>query len=274
MAGTMQVLGICRMSYPALGGFQKDHATAEERARFLYHPARMAERIRLFEAFTLSALQAQTDPDFTLLVVIGEDLPPFWRERIEALLKRLPQAVLRALPPLPHRRAMQTVINDARDGRPCIQFRMDDDDAVGLSFVAKVRDAARDLASILRARRLVAIDFVNGHLARPSGLGIEAQAVSQPLWTPALAVVAAPQERLTIMNFNHQRLAHFMPVLSLPDPSMFVRGVHRWNDSPLPQAATLRLLDQEGEANFRHAYGICADRVRALFASAPRQDDA
>jgi hypothetical protein len=264
----MQVLGLCRFSWPALGGFKTEHATPEERVRFLYAPARIEARLRLFEAFTLPALKGQTDPDFTLLVVIGDDLPQPWRGRLEGLLAGLPQAVLRPQPPGPHRATLQQVINDARDRRPCIQFRMDDDDAVGLSFVARVRTAATDIAPLLRRHRLAAIDFTRGHVARPCAQGIEAEAVARQLWTPALAVVAAAGEGRTVMNFSHAKLWQFMPVLSLTDPDMFVRGLNDWNDSDLATGPAARLLDAEGEALFRRAYGIDADRVRALFGGA------
>ena len=263
----MQVIGLCRMSYPALGGFQTEHETTEERVRFLYAPERMAERLRAFEAFTLPALRAQTDPDFTLVVVIGDDLPQPWRGRIEALLAPMPQAVIRALPPGRHRSVMQEVINDARDGRPCIQFRMDDDDAVAVSFVARVRAAAADARALIDRHRLFAIDFTQGHSARPCAAGIEAEAVARQLWVPSLAVVAAARERLTVMNFNHMKLWQFMPVLSLNDPDMFVRGLNDWNDSDVAPGPGARLLDAQGEALFRRAYGIDADRVRALYAA-------
>lgn len=263
----MQVLGLCRMSWPALGGFQTEHATLAERVRFLYAPERMEARLRAFEAFTLPALMGQTDPDFTLVVVIGDDLPGRWRERIEALLARLPQAVIRALPPGPHRSVMQAVINEARDGRPCIQFRMDDDDAVALSFVQKVRAAAADVAGLVARNRMVAIDFNRGHSARPCAQGIEAEAVARQFWTPALAVVVQPGEARTVMNFSHAKLWQFMPVIGLNDPDMFVRGLNDWNDSAVALGPGAGLLDAEGEALFRRAYGICADRVRALYAA-------
>jgi hypothetical protein len=263
----MQVLGLCRMSYPALGGFQTEHATTEERVRFLYDPARMEARLRAFEAFTLPALMGQTDPDFTLIVVIGEDLPQPWRTRIEGLLAGLPQVVIRALPPGRHRSVMQDVLNDARDGRPCIQFRMDDDDAVALRFVERVRAEAKAASDLFARHPLAAIDFTRGHSARPCAAGIEAEAVVRQLWVPSLAVVAGARERLTVMNFAHLKLWQFMPVVSLPDPDMFVRGLNDWNDSDVAPGPGAVLLDADGEALFRRAYGICADRVRALYSS-------
>lgn len=263
-----QVLGLCRFSYPAAGGFQAEHASVEERARHLYAPWRMEQRLRIFEAFTLPALQGQTDPDFTLLVVIGDDLPAIYQDRLQGLLAHLPQARLHKLPPGgAHRAVMQRVINTARQGdlRPCIQFRMDDDDAVATGFVADVRAAAADAAPLLARHRLAAIDFTRGHIARPTSRGILAEATVRQFWVPALSVIAQPGEALTVMNFNHVRLWHFMPTITLTQPDMFVRGISDSSDSALRLGQGATLLDKKGEAQFRQRYNICADRVRALY---------
>jgi hypothetical protein len=113
---------------------------------------------------------------------------------------------------------------------------------------------------------MVAIDFTRGHSARPCAAGIEAEAVVRQFWAQALVVAVAADERLTVMNFNHMKLWQFMPALSLTEPDMFVRGLNDWNDSDVAAGPGARLLDAEGEALFRRAYGICADRVRALYA--------
>jgi hypothetical protein len=42
----MEVIGLCRFSYPAIGGFQVEHETLEERIAFLYADKRLEERFR------------------------------------------------------------------------------------------------------------------------------------------------------------------------------------------------------------------------------------
>lgn len=263
----MQVLGLCRFSYPAHGGFQTVHETLEERTRFLYADERLEERFRIFESFTLPSLMAQTDPDFTLIVVIGKDMPRAALQRLRGLLAQLPQAVLRPTPPGKHRWIMRRIINEARRGdmRPCIQFRMDDDDAVACDFVAKVRTVAGNMDGFLRRHPLAAIDFNCGHVAQPGPKGILAEAVRRQYWVPSLAVVAHPAETLTVMNFNHLGIWRSMPTVSLNEADMFVRGISSSNDSGLRPGPEAALLDPEGEALFRSRYNICADRVRALF---------
>ena len=69
----MQVIGLCRFSYPALGGFQREHETIEQRKAFLYDEARLKHRLRLFQAFNLPSILAQTDTDFQYLILVGDD---------------------------------------------------------------------------------------------------------------------------------------------------------------------------------------------------------
>ena len=72
----IQVLGLCRFSYPAnLDAFKTRHTTMDERKANLWSYSRMALRFFWFENVVLPCLQAQSDPDFTVLVLTGEDLP-------------------------------------------------------------------------------------------------------------------------------------------------------------------------------------------------------
>jgi len=265
----MQVIGLCRFSYPAEGGFQVEHPSPADRAAYLYAPARMEERFRTFEAFTLPSLLAQTDPDFTFLVVIGEDLPAPWRPRLEALLAGLPQAVLMPRPPGPHRRVMQSAFNAVRRaGAACLQFRLDDDDAVARGFVESLRAAARDCAGLLARERHVAFDFNQGFVARPGAAGIEAARVQEPFWTPALGMALAPGVPLSIMNFGHMKLPRAMPCVSFTGEDMFIRGHNDHNDSRQKKGVkrfALSPLDTAGEAHFRDTFGVDAAAVRRLY---------
>ena len=141
----MQVLGLCRFSYPALGGFQVGHDTTADRIAYLYDPARLEERFRLFETVALPCLMAQTDPDFEMIVLVGDRFPPVHLERLTALLAPLPQARIVVEPPRPHREVMKEILNKARHARsePCVQFRFDDDDAIAVDFVAKPAQVRR-----------------------------------------------------------------------------------------------------------------------------------
>jgi len=265
----MQVIGLCRFSYPGIGGYQVEHATLQERIAFLYAPDRLEARFRTFEAFTLPCMRAQSDDDFTFLIVIGETLPAPWRQRLEALVADMPQARIMPRPPGRHRVVMQEAINTVRNAKgPCLQFRMDDDDAVAVSYVEKLRAAAGDIKSLLSRNRHVAIDFSNGYIARPGPAGIAAAPTNVPFTTAGLGLLIGDGVPLSVMNFAHARIGRRMPALCLPDEDMMVRGHTGMNDSrqkPGVKPVKLSPLDSAGEARFRTAFNIDAKNIRRIF---------
>ena len=266
----MQVIGLCRFSYPALGGFQVDFATLEEKLAYLYAPARMEERFRTFETLTLPPLRAQTDPDFDFIVVVGDSLPAPYRARLEALLDDVPQAHLFSFPPKPHRDIMKRIINKVRrfDGSPCLQFRMDDDDAVAVDFVARLRDVARKIEPLAQDRNLIAIDFNRGFVVEPGPDGLHVAETSLPFQTAALALHVAHDSRQTIMNFAHNKLPQAMATISFTDEDMMLRSYNGFNDSrqgPNVSKPELTLLDAEGEAYLKARFNIDVGAVRAAY---------
>jgi hypothetical protein len=265
-APQVEVIALTRFSWPGLGGFQTRHAALAERRAALYAPERLALRLRLFQALTLPALAAQTDPDFTLGVLIGPDLPGWARDRLEGALAALPQARLIARPPGPHRAVLREVMAGLRRNPAAMaaQFRMDDDDAVGRSFVARLRAIAGQHAALAEGRGYFGVDFVTGWEAEAGPAGLHAAPLQLSGLGVAQALVVAPGRDKATFDFAHHRMHRFMAVLSLPDPDMFLRGLHDQNDSR-PARRALPALDAAGEAHLRAAFGIDAAHVRGLW---------
>ena len=232
----------------------------------------MEERFATFETMTLPPLRAQTDPDFTFVVVIGDSLPAQYRARLKAVLADMPQAVIQSHPPEQHRPVMKRIINSVRrmDNTPCLQFRMDDDDAVAVDFIARLREAAGDVRDLAARRDVLGIDFNRGYIVRPGPQGIAAIETSAPYQTAALAMMVSPTSRHTIMNFAHNKLPEKMTTVTLTDSIMMLRGHNDYNDSrqgPSAKPHKLTLLDEAGEAVLRDRFAIDCDAVRRAFSA-------
>ncbi|WP_050605024.1 putative rhamnosyl transferase [Ruegeria sp. 6PALISEP08] len=264
----MQVLGLCRFSYPAIGGFQTAHASVEERRQFLYQPDRLEERFRLFESIALPGLRQQTDEDFRLLIVVGECLPKPAFERLHDLTADLKQVRIAIKPPGRHRKVMQEVLNAARLSldHPCLQFRLDDDDAVAVDFVERLRGTVGDCTGLFQKRTIVAIDFNCGYLARADAKGIAAIRVHRPLMTAGLGMFIQGGIRKSIMNFTHNRINRAMPVITRPEDPMWVRGLNRFNDSPRTRNLDVNLspLSPQQEDEFLARFAINVSHVRQV----------
>lgn len=266
----MQVIGFCRFSYPAEGGFQVEHESIEDRLAYLYSPERIEERFRHFETICLPGLKAQTDPEFLFAILVGEAMPEPYLERLMVLVEDFEQAVVIPRAPGPHRKVCQEVINSLRVmDQPCLQFRHDDDDAVSVQFVQRLKKAASDCAPLLDQHRLVGFDWNRGYVARPDAQGICAEPTVHPYWGVAQAVAVKPGVRQTIMNFGHQKINQFMPTVTFCDEPMYVRGHNDHNDSRQKKhvkPVDLPRLNAEDEAEFQALFAIDSDHVRKVFA--------
>ena len=269
----MQIIGLCRFSYPALGGFQVEHETIEDRIRYLYAEHRLEERFRLFETVALPCLRRQTDTGFDLILLVGDSLPDVHLNRLRDLTADIPQVRIIQKPPGRHREVMKKVINGVRKdpSKPCLQFRFDDDDAVSVDFIERLRITTNQCRDFLKHKRSVAIDFSKGYVARIGPDGIAAAEVVAPWITAALAMYVRGGAGMTIMNFAHHRINQFMPAISLPDTPMWVRTHNDFNDSRQTGKSSqpdLRPLTEEDEGTFAALFNIDAAQVRQVFARA------
>ncbi len=267
----MQAIGLCRFSYPALGGYQVQHETIEERMAYLLADERLEERFRLFETVALPCLRAQTDPDFHLVILIGDQFPKLHEERLEALIEDLPQALIHKEPPRKHREVAADVLNQSRldPSKPCLQFRYDDDDAVAVDFIEKLRQTAEDCAPLLKRHRSVAFDW-NGGVAASFGTdGIHVGEYQTPYFVAALGMYVRGNCERTIMNFAHNKIHRHMPTVTHADKNMFVRGLNAYNDSRQGKVAAIPVAPAtaEEEAMFRDRFAIDANHVRRVFSA-------
>ncbi|MCW3784480.1 putative rhamnosyl transferase [Defluviimonas salinarum] len=269
----IQVLGVCRFSLLVQGGFQRMPEDLEARRRVLYDPARLESRVLWFEHVFLPSIRAQTDPDFTLTVVTGSDFPDPWRGRLQDLIAGIPQIELVFVPPHVHRDACRPVLCTRTDPKADVvaQFRLDDDDAVAVDFVRRIRRDFRTFARPLyEAQGLVSIDYCRGFALTGFGARAALHFVSAPLWTPALTVCVPPSHEKSVLDYPHHLLFRHMPGISLNDRLMFVRGFHDSNDSSFPARNLSAPIAPDEAADWTaRRFGIDFDRFSAALAAAP-----
>lgn len=276
-AARVQVLGLCRFSLVSEGAFQVEHATIEERRAFLYDPVRLQQRFVWFEHVVLPCLRAQTDPDFTLVVLTGDDLPHPFCDLLEALCATVPQIVLDRRAPGMHRDLCRDSIR-ARidpDADVVAQFRLDDDDAVAVDFVARLRSDFAVLRPIYAREGRLSLDYARGLVLAVED-GITLRPVVAANWTPALALFLPPNADRAILDYPHHWLLNQMSGVHLVDCFMFIRGRHETNDSrkwssgmaePLPWERMRGVLRER----FGIAYRPFAREIRSLAAKAETQ---
>ncbi|WP_235857721.1 glycosyltransferase [Marimonas lutisalis] len=267
------VVGLCRFSYPAVGGFQRMHDSTEEREAYLYAPTRMAQRFAHFEALTLPSVAAQSDPDFSFVVLIGDSLPAPYLDRLRDITADIPQVRLFSLPPRRARRAAQHAIvaELARLGadRESIQFRLDDDDAVAVDFVERCRALADRSEALRDGVRCFGIEFPRGLTVSLSPGGVLAEELTASFWACGMAMVIRAGDDKTIMNFPHHKMHHTVPMLVEPRPEMFIRAKHDDNDSGKHyRTGELRPLTDDQRKRLKWRFALDEDRIRRIFSAA------
>lgn len=268
----MEVIGLCRFSYPAIGGFQVEHGTTSERVSYLYTQERMMERLKLFETIALPSLKAQKDPNFKLCILIGDSMPKKYKRRLEGLISEVPQVSLYTEPPRNHREVCKEILNLARydPSDCCVQFRFDDDDAVSVNFVRDIRQAVSDNSGLIEENKTVAFDWNRGFLADVTQNEVMICRTQMNLCTAALAMYVAGNCKLTIMNFAHHKLGRFMPVVSYQEAERFVRTHNRFNDSRQKQVEPVVFHEATSEEVdiLKNQFSIDIGHVRSVFSKA------
>jgi len=257
----VQVIGLCRFSFPApLSTFQVQHETMEDRRAALYGYARLVQRFMWFEHVFLPSIRRQTDPDFTLLLLLGDDFPEPWRSRLEALIADVPQILPQYRPSQHHRTLCRELFHAARDPDADVvaEFRLDDDDTVAMDFVEQLRVHYPVIKPLMEVNGKAALDFQRGFLIEALDDGLRVRAMSVPLWTPALAAYFPPDHKNCIMDFGHLNIWSRMPVISRSDELMFVRGAHDTNDSQVirTRARWITVEPEDIIENLESRFGI------------------
>jgi hypothetical protein len=238
-----RIAGLIRFSYPGLSGFQrKDDSLAALEAR-LYARARLERRFHFLEKLALPSLIAQTDRDFETLVLIGTSLPQWALDRLSAALSRLPGGRIVALPPLHHYPATQRAF-DSLDDKPATHltsFRLDDDDAMDRHHIARLRQSAEALASVVDLQT----PFVIGH---NKGLFLDltgdrntlTEVVEKLPLGIGLALTAPVGSRENIFRRNHRLVPQFFTTFTDAQTPAFIRTIHSDNDSSAHPSGVVR----------------------------------
>jgi putative rhamnosyltransferase len=232
----IQALGIVRFSYASIGGYQIEHATVEERLDFLFDPVRIEERFALFEHVMLPSIRAQTDPDFTLVIITSQAIPEPYLTRLYELVDGMPQVAVVLKEPRQHRKAIRQATRPYIDPDCDVvaQFRLDDDDAVAVDFVERAKAAFVNCADQYKQAGKCALDFTRGILLQVGDN--KCFAFQKQFKQLSLVVYLPPDHPKTTIHYPHHRISEFMPVISDTTPDMYVRSLNSFNDSPQARA--------------------------------------
>ena len=229
-----QVFGLVRFSYlPAesTGFALTGNRQFDERRRIVHDPARLQQRMRLFEAICLPSLAAQPSDRFAGLVLTSDKLPKPFADRLKKALAPYPNIHAAFLPPMSTQEAFSSAIADLPRSRSAandirITFRLDDDDAVSADFVDHIE----------RYRKPQYHGFC---ISLSKGLGLCRLYGRTRIWerwhymtAAGLAHVDSADSSKTVWDLgNHMRVAEVTPSIVDERRTAFLMTSHGSNDS-------------------------------------------
>ena len=175
MTGNFKTIGLLRFSVLTPTYYSERFKTLEETAAHLFSPERMALRFHLFENLCLPSLAKQTDPDFTAIVMTAESMPEVYLERLDTLLRALPNIRLRPVGTGNHYPMLRAAYNSV-DCTGCshrVMFRLDDDDALDRDFIARTKKLAGGLLTLHETPPPTIIAYNRGFYVRRAEGGNE-----------------------------------------------------------------------------------------------------
>jgi len=263
-----QIIGLTRFSYPSLGGFATKDAPVDAVEARLYDPDRLGRRFRLFERLALPSLLAQSDQDFRMIFLVGETFPGPCRDRLQDLVAPLKGARVIALPSLPHFMAMRRAFGFATPDTAThvTGFRLDDDDALDIQHVARMR---RTVAALLPAAGVKTPLVTGCHRGFFLHLGPDGNALFQVTekvpGAQGLAMTAPARSSDNIFRRNHRLVTQFYNTYCDATVPAFIRTIHPDNDSGPHATGLIDPTDWDAGAPLiaRH-FPFTAAELRAL----------
>lgn len=218
-------------------------------AAALYTEDRMARRFWSFEQLTLPSLMHQTDKDFLTVFLTSPEMPQHHLQRLQALIAPLDGAsVLISDAPSVEAALIEPLEAFNATTNHLVQLRLDDDDALSVNFIARLRENARKMASY----KSYAISQCLG-LTLHNWDGTPRALRMTHLPFVGIGTAARMPRGLSIFHFSHVSLSRRLP--SLQDPREVNFFHQRWTGSDTDKGPGIdRKPEREvGEQELRRA---------------------
>ena len=226
----LQVLALCRFSYPTLRG--SGFSSREKPGP--YDARRLQRRLWIFEKICLPGIRSQTDKRFQVLILIGKGLLAPVKDRLKQLVHNVPEITICEEPDgQPHLDVCSAVVRRHRraDIDYTAELLLDDDDCMGANVIAELYEIFQRTHRLIDKEKRIEIDFCKGYAINVVGSTCHIKEVLAPHWTCAQAIVQRMPTRLTIANFHHFRFWRQHICISSAKEAMFVRAFHGSNDT-------------------------------------------
>ncbi len=270
MAANTKCIGVMRFSVLTPTYYSEKFDSLDAIAAHIFSPERMKLRFHIFENLVLPSLLRQSDDGFDLVILTAERLPAEHMDRLQELLAYAPHIHLRAVGTDNHYRLLKRGYNSIDPGEAThrILFRLDDDDAMDINYIRRLKWICRNLRRIHPKDSTYAIAFNRGFYVRftdgdePNEVFDATERAPLSTGTALLAPVGYPRNPY---RYNHRAIAqHYNTYSDISVPS-FIRTIHGDNKSmPTQMGLTHRMKPRLMNKQLQRYFGRSLEDLQAL----------
>ena len=268
MSEQLKMVGLVRFSVLTPTYYSERFSTLEETAAHLFSEDRMELRFRVFEELCLPSLLRQSDPEFDVVVLTAASMPDRYMQRLKALLAPHRNLHCRPVGTRNHYRLLRRGYDSipAGEGSHRILFRLDDDDAVDIDFVARTKRLAAGILPLQPEGGAFVIAYNRGFYMRATLDGPEVfDAVEQAPLSAGTALVTPVGSAANPYKFNHRKLARHYSLYSDISVPSFLRTIHGDNKSdPTQKGITHQMAEEEIDSALQRHFGLTLSQLKAV----------
>lgn len=235
--------------------------TLEDIAAHIYSDARMALRFHIFEQLVLPSLVNQSDPDFDLVILSGVSMPERHKKRLRDLIEPHSNIHLNFVETEDHYQLLKKAFHSIPLGFVThrLMFRLDDDDAVGIMFIERLKAIAEGLLGLMGPKVPQVIAFNRGFHVRvdPDGENEVFDTCERSPLSTGMALLAPADYPNNPYRYNHRNSAqHFNTYSDIATP-MYIRTIHGDNKStPAQMGISHKMSLRKIERQLHRYFGL------------------
>lgn len=268
MARNIRTIGLLRFTVLTPTYYHQTFKTLDKIAEHIFNPERLALRFHIFENLCLPSMVRQSDPEFDLVILTAETLPVEAMARLADLTAPYANIHLRPVSTDNHYQLIKGGY-DAFTPQDCthrIMFRLDDDDALDLEFIARTKARAAGLMAMQDPDEPTLIAYNRGFYVSRSEDGNEVfDAVERAPLSAGSTLVAPVSHPTNPYRYVHRKYAQHYTTYSDISVPAFIRTIHGDNKStPTQMGITHKMRNKPMDAALRSGFGTTLRALKAL----------
>lgn len=269
MALKAKCIGVMRFSVLTPTYYSERFDGVEAIAAHIFAPERMALRFHIFAKLVLPSLLKQSDDGFDLVILTADRLPVDHLSRLLALTADAPNIHVQPVGTDNHYQLLKAGYDliDPGDATHRILFRLDDDDAVDINYIKRLKWICRQLHKMHPKDATYAVAFNRGFYVKSNAQGPNAvfDATERAPLSAGTALLAPRDYPRNPYRYNHRALAQYYNTYSDISVPAFIRTIHGDNKST-PTQMGLTNTKQPGRVDrlLRQHFGVTREEMEAL----------